>query len=176
MNTTPHFRGYTLVELIVSVGLFALVMTLASGAYFMMISVNREAQAATAGIDTVAFAVEKMARSIRTGSSYACNGAPADCTGGGTSFSFTNATGQTVSFARNAGTGSIEETIDGVTRAITDPDVTITTLTFYLSGRSPADALQPRATIVVGGTVSSGPGETKTFLVETGASMRGVDI
>jgi type II secretory pathway pseudopilin PulG len=168
-------RGYTLVELVVSVGLFAFVMTLSSGAYFMMINVNREAQAATVGIDSISFAVEKMVRTIRTGKEYGCNGAPSDCTGGGTSFSLVDASGRVIVYSRD--TASLEESIDGAAaRSLTDPDVNITHLQFFLSGRAPGDSFQPRVTIVVGGTVLAGPGKIKSFLLQTGASMRGVDI
>ena len=70
---TPTARlvsGYTLVELIVAVGLFALVMLLAAGAYLMMIGVNRQAQGIATGIDNLSFALETMTRSIRTGTNY----------------------------------------------------------------------------------------------------------
>ena len=40
-------RGFTLIEMIVAVGLFAMVAMIASGAYLIMISANREAQAIT---------------------------------------------------------------------------------------------------------------------------------
>ena len=44
-------RGYTLIELIVAVGLFAVIMTLVSGAYIVMISVTERAQGMASGID-----------------------------------------------------------------------------------------------------------------------------
>ena len=61
---------------------------------------------------------------------------------------------------------------------LTDPSVAVSSLLFYVygTGKPPGDYQQPHATIIVSGTISSGPGKTESFTVETGASMRGTDI
>src|SRR3989338_11534095 len=87
-------RGYTLIELIIAVGLFALIMMLASGAYLVMIGINRQVQSIATGIDNLAFALETMTRTIRTGTSYSCNNS-GDCNSGGTTFSVRNSSGVT---------------------------------------------------------------------------------
>ena len=168
-------NGYTLVELIVSVGLFALVMLLASGAYLLMIGLNQQVQGIATGIDNLSFAVEAMARDIRTGSAYNCAGL-GDCPSGGSSFSFKNAAGVTVSYSLNGST--LQEIVGGGSPMIlTDPSVTITSLTFYAVGTVPRDAYQPHVTIIVAGTVSAGAGKpSQSFTIETGATMRGSDI
>ena len=163
-------RGYTLVELIVAVGIFAIVMMLASGAYLVMIGVNRQVQGIATGINNLSFALETMTRTIRTGTGYGCPSPGTDCSGGGTIFSVTNSSGNTVSYALSGGV----ITQNGV--ALTDPSVTVTSLVFYATGTAPGDASQPRVTIVISGTVSSGHGGTMPFNVETGATMRGTDI
>ncbi len=173
MNTR---RGYTLIELIVAVGMFALVMLLASGAYLMMIGVNRQTQGITTGINSLSFALEAMTRSIRTGTGYDCGGL-GDCPGGASSFSFTNSNGVPVSYSLSAST--IQETVGGSQRALTDASVTISSLMFYVFGTPSVrqgDYQQPRVTIIVSGTVSSGPGKTEAFTVQTGATMRGSDL
>jgi prepilin-type N-terminal cleavage/methylation domain-containing protein len=176
--TSSTFRGYTLVELIVSVGLFSIVMTLAAGAYFITINANRQAQGVATGVDSISFVVERMARTIRTGSSYSCASTlgAGDCPNGGSDFSFKNVSGQTVAYSLNG--SMIQESINGgVARSLTDvSSVTITSMRFYLSGSSSADTVQPHVTLVIGGTASTGPGKTETFLIETGATMRGIDI
>ena len=58
-------RGYTLIELMVAVGLFAIVMMLASGAYLVMIGVSRQTQGIATGVDNLAFALETMTRITR---------------------------------------------------------------------------------------------------------------
>lgn len=165
-------RGYTLVELIVAVGLFALIMTLVSGAYLTMIGVTRQAQGLATGVDNLSFALETMTRTVRTGTNYSCNGS-GDCLTGGTSFSVVNTSGKTMSYALSNGV----ITQNGV--SLTDPSVKVTALVFYASGTKPASAgdyAQPHVTIIVSGTVSSGPGKTEPFSIETGATMRGTNL
>jgi len=167
-------RGYTLIELVVAVGLFALIMTLASGAYFMMINLNRQVQGVTTGINNLSFALETMTRDMRTGTAYS---------GGGNSFSFTPADGgATVTYTSgtqqgtNGQVGNITITKNNVTTSLTDPSVDVTSLTFYVSGITPGDSDQPHVTIVISGEVAYGAGKIEPFFVETGATMRGSDI
>lgn len=169
-----HHRGYTLIELIVSVGLFSLVMLMASGAYLMMISSNRNAQGITTGIDNLSFALETMTRNIRTGTGYGCPIVGVDCPNGASSFSFTNTKGIAVTYDL-LGT-MIQETTDGEPSILTDSSVNISSLKFYVFGTSSADTEQPRVTMVISGTVSVERGQTESFTIETGATMRGSDI
>ena len=171
-----HARGYTLVELIVAIGLFALIMVLAAGAYLVIIGIARQTQGITAGINNVSFAVETMARTIRTSTNYGCPTAGTDCSGGPT-FSVKDINGDTVTYTSNS--GAITEQINsGAAVPLTDSSISITSLLFYSFGVSPGDATQARVTIVVSGTVASGVDKTKTvpFTVETSATMRGSDI
>ncbi len=170
--------GYTLVELIVAVGLFALVMMLASGAYLMMIGISRRTQSIASGIDNLSFALETMTRTIRTSTSYGCPTAGIDCSSGGATFSVKNPEGNTVSYTSS--NSAITQTTNGVTASLTDSSIKITSLKFYAVGTQSYSAngnqQQARVTIIVSGTVSSGPGRTVPFTVETGATMRGSDI
>lgn len=169
-------RGYTLIELMVAVGLFALIMTLASGAYLVMIGINRQTQSITAGINDLSFALETMTRSIRTGTGYACNGS-GDCPNGADNFAFTNASGAQVSYHLAAST--IQQEVDGVPSPLTDSSaVKVTSLTFYVSGTGkPPEYTQPHVTITVSGTIDPGHGKPpESFTVETGATMRGADL
>jgi prepilin-type N-terminal cleavage/methylation domain-containing protein len=168
-------QGFTLIELVVSVGLFALIMTLAAGSYLIMIGVNRHVQGITTGIDNLAFALETMTRSMRTGTTYDC-GVVGGCPSGTSSFTFKDAAGTTIVYSL---VGTTIYRNNGIAVSpLTDPSVTVTSLTFYSYGtsRSPADYEQSRVTMIVSGTISSGPGKTEPFTVETGATMRGSDI
>ena len=164
-------KGYTLIELIVAVGLFALIMTLVSGAFIMMISLDRQTQDVATGIDNLSFALETMTRTIRTGTTYSCNGG-GDCASGGTTFSVTNTSGTSVSYALSNGV------ITQNSVPLTDPSVHVSSLTFYASGTSktPTDYTQPYVTMIVSGSISSTQRKTQSFTVETSATMRGTDI
>ncbi len=171
-------RGYTLVELIVAIGLFSLIMTLASGAYFMMIGINRQVQGIASGIDNLSFALETMTRSIRTGTGYSCPTGATSCTldAGSTPFSFTDSNGVSTSYSLSG--SAVQKTSGAVSNILTEPSVTVSSLMFYVfnANRPPSDYLQARVTIIVSGTVSYGPGKTQPFTVETGATMRGSDL
>lgn len=178
-------RGYTLIELIVAVGLFALVMLLASGAYLVMIGLNRQAQGIATGVDNLAFALETMTRNIRTGSAYNCDYV-GDCFPG-SKFTFTPADGgASITYALGSQTGSAGLPVGDITvngAVLTDPSVDIRSLTFYTVGtknaKSPGgdDFIQPRVTMIVTGWVLVGPGKPpQSFTIETGATMRGTDL
>jgi prepilin-type N-terminal cleavage/methylation domain-containing protein len=164
-------RGYTLIELVVAVGLFAFVMMLASGAYLMMIAINRQAQGLATGVDNIAFALETMTRTIRTGAHYSCNNG-GNCSNGGTTFSVINVNGTTMNYALSGGA------ITQNGSPLTDPSVNITSLTFYAFGTqtAPTDYQQARTIIIASGSISTGPGKSASFTIETGATMRGTDI
>ena len=175
-----HARGYTLIELIVAVGLFAFIMTIVSGAYIVMIGLVRHTQAMASGIDNLSFALESMTRSIRTGTGYGCGAPGVDCPNGGTAFFLTDMNGHPVSYGLS-GSAITETTISG-SYPLTDASaVQISSLTFYVSGTRPFSAGntgQPYATIVVSGTVPSGGvnDPPQSFTVETSAVMRGTDL
>lgn len=176
-------RGYTLVELMVAVGLFAVVMLLASGAYLLMISLNRQAQGIATGIDNLSFVLETMARDIRIGASYNCGGL-GDCPNGGGNLYFKDIYNNQVSYQRSTSnaqcgsgtTGCIVKTVNSVSKTITDPSVNIDSLAFYVFGTEPGDRYQPHVTIILSGTVITDAGKSQSFRVETGATMRGTDI
>jgi len=163
-------RGYTLIELIIAIGLFALVMTLVSGAYIVMIGLTERAQGSATGINNLSFALETMTRNIRTGTNYNCGGS-GDCQNGLDSFFFVNSKGIGMNYSLSNGV-IMQDSVP-----LTDPSVTISSLKFFVSGTTAGDNYQPHITIVVSGTVSSGGGgKTESFTVETGATMRTPDL
>jgi prepilin-type N-terminal cleavage/methylation domain-containing protein len=177
-----RYTGYTLIELMVSIALFAIVMTLVSGAYLIVINLDRQTQSITVGIDNFSFALDAMTRTIRTGTSYNCDsGAQAgDCEGGGT-FSVVDSYGDTVSYSISKGalmqTTDYAQTGQIVSTALTDSSsITGLSLSFYTSGAAPSDHAQPTVTILISGNISVGPGKTLPITVETTATMRGINI
>lgn len=175
--------GYTLIELMVAVGLFALIMTLASGAYIMMIGLSHKAQGIATGIDNLSFALETMTRSIRTGHSYSCGSilGIGDCISGENSnFTFTDIENNTVTYSLSSSAIQIRENLGPLSSLTDSSTVTIDSLRFYVFGTHPAsassgaDSVQARVTMIISGTV---PGKVpQSFTIETGATMRGSDI
>lgn len=173
-------KGYTLIELMIAVGLFAVVMLMASGAYIMMIGLSRQAQGIATGIDNLSFALETMTRTIRTGHGYSCGGSlgMGDCNSGGSTFTFVDESPKTVSYSLSS--GAIQRQVSaGAWNPLTDSSsIRIDSLKFYVFGsRSIAegDREQSHVTIIITGTVL-GEKVPQSFTIETGATMRGSDI
>jgi len=182
MMTTRTTRGYSLLELIVSIGLFSAVMLIVMGAYVTLISLDRQARASNQLAASLSYAVESIARSMRTGTDYACNANPSspNCSSGGTSISFINSEGQAITY-RLKTDGSIGECIgslctDASAVALTDPRIDITSLRFYVRGVGASDWLQPQVTLTIAGSMTTDAGETTSFSVQTGATQRLIEL
>lgn len=66
-------RGFTLVELIVSMSLFIVVIFITTSTFLTLTTLYKSALTTRTALDDVNTAVETMARSIRTGSLYTCS-------------------------------------------------------------------------------------------------------
>jgi prepilin-type N-terminal cleavage/methylation domain-containing protein len=64
--------GFTLIEIIVSLALFSVVITIAVGALLILIASNRQLQNEQSVLSNLSFALDSMTREIRTGSNYYC--------------------------------------------------------------------------------------------------------
>jgi prepilin-type N-terminal cleavage/methylation domain-containing protein len=198
MSHTNVKRGYTLLELIVSLGIFSMVMLVVLGAYVTLISLDRQARANGQLASSLSFGLESMARAIRTGGEYACNqnASSPNCVGGGTSISFcpegiTCRDGDADSQYRVTyilkNDGSIGQCTglsctQDTAVPLTDPRITISTLRFYVRGvdqdSNPLtnDTVQPSVTIVVAGTMVTDAGESSSFSIQTGATQRAIEL
>jgi type II secretory pathway pseudopilin PulG len=179
--------------MIVSVGIFSIVMLVASGAYVKLVALDRQARATNDLVTNLSFATESMSRSIRTGTGYACTD-PSDLTkdGNGNStsgqchqISFTdNNTGQPVSvtYRRNS-TGTLGQCIgiasgscnDSTAVVLTDSRVVIAAggLDFYVRGVGANDGAQPWVTFTLTGTMPNGnTGNTLSFTIQSSATQR----
>lgn len=194
-------RGYSLLEMIVSVGLFSIVMLVATGAYLALIDIDRKARATNELVANLAFGVDSMARSIRTGTLYGCGasggggtgtkiGTP--CTTEGTpaspmfSFYDTNLSSRvtykllsTGVIGRCAGSPCSN---DSSFVGITDPRINISTtspygLVFYVTGVGTGDGRQPQVTFLIKGTMpSDSKGGVTPFTIQTTATERLLEI
>lgn len=75
MQHRPYQRstqGFTLIEMIVSLALFSVVVTISVGGLLVLIAANKQLQEEQNVLTNLSFAIDSMAREIRTGSSYDC--------------------------------------------------------------------------------------------------------
>jgi prepilin-type N-terminal cleavage/methylation domain-containing protein len=167
-------RGYSLIEMIVSVGIFSVVMLVSTSAYLSLISLDRQARATSDVMSNLTFVVDSMSRNIRTGRSYCISG----CTSN--SFSFVNAEGETVVYAYTNGT--ITQKIGTANpESLIDPRITIDAtygLRFYTWGTTAGSSDgQPRVTFTVAGSMTPDPRTPAvTFAVQGTATQRLIDL
>ena len=187
-------RGFTLVEMIVAVGLFAVVMIVCVGALLSLVSANRKAQALQSVMNNLNVALDGMARTVRMGNDYngmvGCTSgydgtAPHDCANGTTQVSFVPF-GSTAEdpqwvyrFTHDAnGNGQIEKSENGTTfLPITAPEVSIDEMLFYVVGTNRHDSVQPKVVIVIKGSAGAlGTTARTTFHIQATAVQRVLDL
>lgn len=180
-------KGFTLIEVIVAVGIFALVMMVAIGAVLAIVGANKKAQSLHNVINSFNLAIETMVRDMRTGYGYQCgNGTPVavDCIDG-TAFAFTSTLSdeKEVTYAFNSDEGYITKQVDGEDDEplrLTSSDVFITKLSFTLTGVETLtsvlrDFYQPKVLVIIQGEARLA-GEVSKFNIQTLVTQRRLDI
>jgi len=176
-NSLYRSGGYTIIETLVAIAIFAVVMTVAIGALVSVIDANRKARAQKLVIDNLTIAIESMTRSIREGSTYHCGsgGTITDvqlCPGGSSFLALEPYGGspyvnsdQTV--FRLSGEG-IERSTDGGTSYVgmTSPDITIEDLTFYTVSYGAAGET-PKVLVTITGHYEADGKTSAEFFVQT---------
>jgi type II secretory pathway pseudopilin PulG len=191
-NLDPK-RGFTIVELIVAIGLFIVVSLVSLGSLLSIVDVNKKTQSIKSVINNLNFAVESMSKSMRVGSTYHCADGPAvpfnfdqpnDCQTGGSLIAFEkssgdpNISGDQIIYRLNG--NQIERSVDGGSTflGVTAPEVVMTSntgLRFFVFGSSVGDSDQAKVVIVLRGKVSLSNKGTTDFNIQTTVSKRGVD-
>lgn len=183
-------RGFTLVEMIVAVGLFAIVMIVSMGALLALVAANRKAQAVQSVVNNLNIAIDGMVRTIRMGTVYHCGSSgglplsPADCPSGAAVFAF-EPYGKTKNdqpwvYSYDSATGRIyRATNGGAPIAITAPEVQITDMEFFVVGADsgPGNEVQPKVVITIKGVVNAQSAKySSTFHIQATAVQRQLDI
>lgn len=202
-NTIQHKEGFTLVEMIVSIGLFTIVLFIASSAFLAVLNADRKSRATRIAIDNLNLSLEDMSRRIKTGKTYNCGavGAPTDVNDcaypGGTVLAITDQNNQRVIYKRGVGTGAITAgnavsgcggTFSSTTQGclirhitseipllVTGKDIHIANLRFVVNGTATTDSVQPYVVVLVDGITTAGK-ITSTFKLQTTITQRMYDI
>jgi type II secretory pathway pseudopilin PulG len=176
-------KGFTLIEILTSIGLFMVVMTIGMGSILGIFNAYKKTQALKTVMDNLNFALESMSREIRFGTNYHCGSGggnltnPLNCPSGDTQISFLSSDNLQIVYRL---TGSqIEKSINGGTTyvAVTAPEINIQRLNFYVfgAGNAAVNTLQPKAIITVRGKAGTKVGFDSTFSVQTMVSQRILD-
>ena len=172
--------GFTLIELLVAVAIFAVAATISAGALINISDAQQKSLAFRIAQDNLGYALDVMGKEIRTGTSYHCGSdistIPLDCLLGGSSFTFINANGQTVTYKLDNQRLAVSKDGGSSWQYLTSSDlVIIDQLLFYTKGATIGDKLQPRVTIILRG-MAGAKEKTKTYFnIQTTVSQRMLD-
>lgn len=193
-------KGFTLVEMLVSVAIFSVVMVMALGALLSLSTASRKAQALKSAVDNLSFAIDSMSRTVRTGSNYHCGSlSGGDCPAGSNMFVFTAFNGVVTYYRLESSVndslanaqascgqtggvvGCLQRSTDGVTwSSITGPNVVVNDLStasvpsylFYVFGSPAGDTLQPVVVLTLSGYAQVSSSQQSTFHVQTVITQR----
>ncbi len=185
-TSTKKIRGFTLIELIVALGIFSIVMLMVSVSYFSLIYASNEVRTSTDAMDNIASSINNMVQDIRTGScsTTVCPGSSVN------SITFTGSSGCLFTYSLVNGAIQKKTTPSGVcttssTESVTDTDsVKINSLIFNkrlysaVNPTSNTTARQLLAVILVKGSALSVKAKSipQKFSIETSAAMRKISI
>lgn len=173
-------KGFSLIEILISLAIFAMVVTAGAAAILSSISANQKAQSLNSVITNVNLALEAMAREIRLGSNYVASV-------GNTSLSFTldepdkdgcvnrryYLSGGRIIVERSGGTTSCTSTI---TEPFTASEVTMSIMEFKVCATDTCAVggldRQPFVQIRVAGTIQGRGGTGSDFTLQTVVSKR----
>ena len=175
-------KGFTLIELMVAMGLFAFTAVAAITAMLSMLGANQKIISSVQSMDGLSFALESMTRELRVGRSYDCAGAitkgdTGDCNSG-IHMGFVTSEGDFMEYRFNS--GAIERRVEGGSWIpMTGDDLTIDDLDFRVLGSPPAstgDTEQPKVVLTIRGTALNTRGNDTTFSIQTTITQRFPDF
>jgi prepilin-type N-terminal cleavage/methylation domain-containing protein len=161
-------RAFTLIEIMVSVALFAIVVMISMTAILSIVDSNKKAQSMKSVMNNLNFALETMTRSIKTG-----GGLDVSTDFDGRSIVLTtDQGGDTVLYSLGVSAGPASASIvrvvnGGEEEPITAPEVVIEKLQF-----DSADYDQPSVTIIVKGHVKMNERVSSDFNIQTTVTQR----
>lgn len=199
-RTRIPLMGFSLIELMVSLSIFSIVMTISLGTLLTLIDANTKAQALSSSMTNISFALDSISRNLRTGKDYYCAGdidtghdelhddynGVNDCPNGNTVIVFTPGLNSEdrIAYRLNEADHQIEQWVDvngpddtwvPITSNTPPGAVTINEFTITVVGSDPvslSDEVQPQIAILIDGEVDAGLPEPTEFRVQTNITQR----
>jgi prepilin-type N-terminal cleavage/methylation domain-containing protein len=178
----PSAKGFTLVEMLVSISVFLVVMLVAASSLLSIIDGNNKAQSLKSAINNLNFALEDMEKNIRVGTDYSVNGCSSanacigftsykDSASDGNDFIVYRLNNKSIERCIKPTATTISNCLSGDYVRMTAPEVQIDHLGFYPS--SPSGIEKKRVFIVIGGSTGSKEKIKTEFNLQTTVSQRG---
>lgn len=172
-------KGFTLIELMTAVSIFAVVMVISMGSILGIFDANRKSRSLKTVINNLNLAVESISKEMRFGKKFHCGSSgtlelPQNCPNGDSFVSFKSTDGPQITYRLNGQT--IEKSVDNSDYiALTAPELIIDELTFYVLGSAEGDGYQPKVLMRVKAHAGSGRGRSD-FTLQTLISQRVLDL
>ena len=164
--------------MIVSIGLFTIVLFIASSAFLSVVNADRKSRATRLAMDNLTVALEDMTRRIKTGYDYSCGnqGRVKDCLATpGSEIAFTDQDGNRVVYSFVDG-GISRQVGTGAVLPVTSQEINISDLNFFVGGaETTVDDQQPYVKIFIAGDTGLGVTDAK-FSLQTMVTQRVYDI
>ncbi len=174
-NSQRRHTGFTLIEVMVSVSIFAIILTVGIGSLLTINNAYRKSQSERAVIDNLNFALESMSREIRIGTQYVCSPNCSDA--------------KAIRFKDSEGNdlGYVLETVNGQGRlvreggnpgALTDAlyiNLDTALSRFVVYNADPTDNRQPYVIITLSGTTTVN-NQVSNFTLQTSVTQRQLDL
>jgi type II secretory pathway pseudopilin PulG len=199
-NHVQKNKGFSLIEIIVSLGVFMIVAVVATGSLLKIVDAGKKAQSMKAVVNNLQFALESMSREIRMGKKYHCDTnidpsssaliLPQDCTNASNDnfyFAFEpsvkrDLTNPNDRFAYRyfldsaTGRGKIQKADGdlgiGTFYDLTSEEVNITSMRFVVSGSAAGDNTPAKVSIVISGYVGDKARLRSEFSMQTTVTQR----
>jgi prepilin-type N-terminal cleavage/methylation domain-containing protein len=186
--------GFTLIELMVSLTVFAIVMVVSTSTLLTMVNANAKAQALYSATSNLSFALDSMTREIRTGFHYYCTNAIENDIAADTSTRNCDTTaGQYIAFTRERDDGrmayrlsggKIQQNVGPGWQDITAEDVVIDVFTLTVKNTDSnttnlpmnTEIYQPTVDLFIKGHVNNGLDTDTDFHIQTHIVQRRLDL
>ena len=165
-----YIKAFTVVELLVAMGLFVVLIGIATGGFIKTLRTQKAVVGLMAANDNMNLALEQMAREIRTGYHFSKIS--------DTEFQFVNANNQVVWYRLNEGAiekGTEDILLNRTYKKITADNIRVINFKIELFGNNSGDGYPPRITISLSITGTDGYLENITTNIQTTISARVLD-
>lgn len=192
MKKRKLHEGFTLVEMLVSLALFSVVITIGIGSLLTMVDANAKAQALYSSTTNLSFALDSMTRELRTGRHYYCDTRSASDSSVPSDHDDTRdcSAGNFITFTRERDgaqygyrlkDGALEQYEGGRWIEMTSTrDVTIDNFSLNVNGsdtyQNGSDDIQPSVEVSIRGRVNNGLDNDTVFNIQTHIVQRRIDI